>query len=398
MSIRITDNMRYQTVVGNMFTIQRQYSEVMEKLASMKRINRISEDALGSSQLVDFKKTRADVADFLKNARDAETWLSMTETTLNSAQDLLVNAAELAVSQSSATANAATRRIAAQNVQALYDQLVSLANTKMGDRYLFAGSRTDSPPFTPEFQEARTDEPGAASGNVYSGKATKGGVYSGDGNKSFVLKIVEGGDEGTATYSLSTDGGKTWGPPSLPGDLAGTISLGDGLTIGFDAGTFAKGDVFYLNAYAPGYYRGNGEALAVSIGKNTSAVYNVSGEEVFTNRGKAGVDVFQVLADLKGALENNKPADIAAQIDRLSGAREQVTMAVAKSGATARRLEMAKNTLEGMDQGMTTMIADIEDADIAELATQVAAKQVALQACYEVASRIQNNTILNFLK
>ena len=45
----------------------------------------------------------------------------------------------------------------------------------------------------------------------------------------------------------------------------------------------------------------------------------------------------------------------------------------------------------------TAMKNYIEDADIAELATQVAAKQVALQACYEVASRIQNNTILNFL-
>ena len=59
---------------------------------------------------------------------------------------------------------------------------------------------------------------------------------------------------------------------------------------------------------------------------------------------------------------------------------------------------MTKNSLEKLSENMTTMIADIEDADIAELATQVAAKQVALQACYEVAARIQNNTILNFLK
>jgi len=51
-----------------------------------------------------------------------------------------------------------------------------------------------------------------------------------------------------------------------------------------------------------------------------------------------------------------------------------------------------------MNQSITTMVSDIEDADIADLATQVAAKQVALQACYEVAARIQNNTILNFLE
>ena len=398
MSIRITDNMRYQTAVGNMFTIQRQYSEVMEKLASQKKINRISDDALGSSQLVDFKKTKADIADYLKNASDTESWLSMTESTLNSAHDLLVNAGELAVSQSSATANAASRKIAAQNVQALYDQMVSLANTKMGDRYLFAGSRTDAQPFSSTFQEAKTDEPTAASRNTYAGEVTKGGAYTGKGNKSFVVKIVEGGAEGDATYRLSTDGGRNWGDISEPGALAATITLGDGMNMTFEKGAFASGDVFYLNAYGPGYYHGNGEDLSVSLGKNATAVYNVSGEEAFTNQGQGSVDIFQVLTDLKAALENNKPADIAAQIDKLNGAREQVTLAVAKSGAAAKRMEMTKNTLEGMDQSITTMVSDIEDAGIADLATQIAAKQVALQACYEVAARIQNNTILNFLK
>ena len=398
MSIRVTDNMRYQTVVGNMFTIQRQYSEGMEKLASQKQINRISDDALGSSQLVNFKKTRADIAAYLKNAGDAESWLAMSESTLSDAQDLLVNAGELAVSQSSATATAASRKIVAQNVQALYDQMMSLANSELGGRYLFAGSRTDVQPFSSGFQEAKTDEPAAPTGNSYTGAVTKDGAYTGSDNKSFVVKIVDGGAEGTATYRLSADGGKTWGAQSNPGDLTGAIGLGDGLTITFAAGTFAAGDVFYLNAYAPGHYQGNGENLSISVGKNTSAVYNVTGEEAFTARGKNGVDVFQVLADLKAALENDKPADIAAQIDKLTGAREQISQTVAKTGAAAKRLEMTKNTLEEMNQSITTMVSDIEDADIADLATQVAAKQVALQACYEVAARIQNNTILNFLE
>jgi len=398
MTIRITDNMRYNTAVGNLFTIQRQYNEVMEKLASQKRINKISDDAQGSSQLVDFKKTQQDIAAYQKNADDSLSWISMTESVLNGANDLLVNASELAVSQSTASANAASRKISAQNVQALYDQLRSLANTKFGDRYIFAGSKTDAEPFAADRQDARIDTPAAASGNGYSGKVTAAGTYAGNRNNSYVIKIMEGGAEDVATFSISRDGGKTWEAKSAPGAMTGAIDVGDGVSLTFTAGTFAKGDIFYVNAYAPGYYTGNGDDLSVSLGNNTTAVYNVSGEGAFTDRGQRKVDVFQVLADLKTALENNKPEDIAAQLDKLNQAREQINLAVSKCGTAAQRMEMTKSSLDELSQNMTTMIADIEDADIAELATQVAAKQVALQACYEVAARIQNSTILNFLK
>ena len=165
MTIRITDNMRYNTAVGNLFTIQRQYNEVMEKLASQKRINKISDDAQGSSQLVDFKKTQQDIAAYQKNADDSLSWISMTESVLNGANDLLVNASELAVSQSTASANAASRKISAQNVQALYDQLRSLANTKFGDRYIFAGSKTDAGPSPPIVRMPESAPPPLASGN-----------------------------------------------------------------------------------------------------------------------------------------------------------------------------------------------------------------------------------------
>ncbi|HON24175.1 MAG TPA: flagellar hook-associated protein FlgL [Syntrophales bacterium] len=398
MTIRITDNMRYNTTVGNLFTIQRQYNEVMEKLASQKRINKLSDDALGSSQLVDFKKTQHDITGYRKNADDALSWLSMTESTLTGANDLLVKAGELAVSQSSASANASSRKIAAQNVQALYDQLLSLANTKLGDRYLFAGSQNDAEPFTGSRREAGIDAPTAAAGNGYAGKVTAAGTYSGERNNTYVIKIIEGGAEDTATFSISRDGGKTWDAKSAPGAMTGPIDVGDGVSMTFTPGTFATGDIFYVNASAPGYYRGNGDDLSVALGKDTAAVYNVTGEAAFTDRGPGKVDVFQTLADLKAALENNKPGDVAAQLDKLEKGREQINLAISKCGTAANRMEMTKNSLEKLSENMTTMIADIEDADIAGLATQVAAKQVALQACYEVAARIQNNTILNFLK
>jgi len=40
---------------------------------------------------------------------------------------------------------------------------------------------------------------------------------------------------------------------------------------------FAENDLFYVNAFAPGVYGGNGEDLSVSTGQGSRMVYNVTG-------------------------------------------------------------------------------------------------------------------------
>jgi flagellar hook-associated protein 3 FlgL len=73
-------------------------------------------------------------------------WLSVTESSLGQMNEVLTRAKELAVSQASDTASAETRRMTAQEVRELYDQLVQLANARLGERYVFGGTRTLGPP------------------------------------------------------------------------------------------------------------------------------------------------------------------------------------------------------------------------------------------------------------
>jgi flagellin-like hook-associated protein FlgL len=47
---------------------------------------------------------------------------------------------------------------------------------------------------------------------------------------------------------------------------------------------------------------------------------------------------------------------------------------------------------------LTSLLSDAQDADLAEIATRLSMKEVALQASYAMAGRIGNMTILNFLK
>ncbi|MHB8829985.1 MAG: flagellar hook-associated protein FlgL, partial [Syntrophales bacterium] len=272
MVMRITENMKFNTTVASLSDVQGQYNSVLEKMASQKRINKISDDPLGMTMLLGYRQAGASLDQYRRNIDASSGWLTMTESKLTGTVELLTKASEIAIGQGTATASAGTRRIVAQEVGQLKEEMLSLANSQYGNRYLFSGSRMDAEPFSAVSGVARIDEPTAASANSFDGTVAKGGTYTGTANKTYAVKIVTGGALADATYKVSSDGGKTWGAEQTDLD-AGTIALGDGVSLPFtDSGAvhLTEGDLFSVHAFAEGYYNGNDDNLTVDIGKGAT--------------------------------------------------------------------------------------------------------------------------------
>ncbi|MBU8911744.1 MAG: hypothetical protein KOO65_10795, partial [Desulfobacterales bacterium] len=62
------------------------------------------------------------------------------------------------------------------------------------------------------------------------------------------------------------------------------------------------------------------------------------------------------------------------------------------------RLEIAKKNMADMDMDLVGLISNVEDADVSEIITKFAMKEIALKASYATASKIGNLTILDFLR
>ena len=407
MVMRITENMKFNTSLASMANVQSQYNITMEQIASQKRINRISDDPLGMTQLLDYRQGQASIEQYQKNINNSSAWLSMTETKLTSAADLLSKARELTVGQGTATATAASRRIAADNIEQLKQEMLSLANSTYGNSYLFSGSRMDTAPFSATSQAASIVTNKAAS-TSFNGAVSAAGAYTANSNNTYVVKIVTvtGGVSGTEIhYQISSDGGKdtTWGtetlldgatPPNytiplLPvGSPDGSISL---TLTDSGANPLATGDMFSVHAYAPGYYQGNGADLTTDIGSGVVINYNINGAAAFGGGIKA-------LDDLKAALTNNDQPGILAQLDNLKTVSDQVSFATSKVGATMNRLDLAKGNLQDLSLQLSDLASKTEEADMAVLATRMAMRQLALQASYTTAAKMGDNTILNFIK
>ena len=402
--MRVTENMRFNATVNNFFKTQSQYNDVMEKLSSQKKVNRASDDPIAATKIIEIQQGKAANAQYSTNMDSCSAWISSTESNLSSAYDLLVNANEIAMGQATGTANASTRKIAAKNVEALIDEMGNLANAKLGDRYLFSGSRDNVAPFSTVYMNAAIKPAGAASNNVFQGTVTSSGAYTGTANKTYAVKITKDGLLGAATYKFSTDGGRTWNAdnPDLTIPAGGNISLGDGVTLTFDdaGGTNAlgNGDIFTVNAVAGGYYRGNNEAQSLAVSRGTSIDYNITGAEAFTAAGSNGIDIFKTLNDLKSALENNDSQAISDQLTNLDSAQKQITLNQSLCGTKANHIEVARNNLTELDTQLTSMLSTAQDADLAELATKLSMKELALKTSYAMAAKIGTTTILDFVK
>ena len=147
-----------------------------EQLASQKRINRPSDDPGGMARVLDGRSTLAAIDQYVENIKQGKTRLEINEKTLEQVDDLVLQARELAEANSGAEITADQRALAAENVKEIYDQVMQLANSRFGGRYMFAGYQTDAAPFTRDGSHDPADDYNA--------------TYHGDGG-SFQIPVVD---------------------------------------------------------------------------------------------------------------------------------------------------------------------------------------------------------------
>jgi flagellar hook-associated protein 3 len=395
MVTRVSEGNKFSMITNSLSNVENKYNDIMEKMTTEKKINRPSDDPIGISKVLDHRSTISSIGQYQTNIDDANGWLSLSETKLSSIGDLITQASQIAISQASATASSDTRKISADSVSQMIEQALSLANSKDGDSYLFGGSRTDTQPFSSVYASASIGSVVKASASNSSGAATSGGTYTGTVNKTYAVKIINGGALATSTYQISADGGKTWG--ATQANISAPITIGDGITMTF-SGAPDAGDLYTVLGSAAGYYRGNNDKMNVEIGKGNNFSYNITGAQALTTQAGGMADLFQHLNDLQTALQNNDASGISAQIDNLKNAQTQVTQFQSNCGTKINTLDTAKSNNDSMNLQITSMMSDTEDADITQLSIAYQSQQIALQASYNMAAQISKNTIMNFLK
>ncbi len=146
--MRITNKMMTDNVSANLFRQANRLLDAQEVVTTEKIINRPSDDPIGMGKVLDYRKAISSIGQYQRNLTQGKMWIEHSEVVLDEVNDLLRQAKEIALVQSEGSSERDDRATAAQQVKNIYDQVMQLANTKLGDRYMFAGHQTGTVPIT----------------------------------------------------------------------------------------------------------------------------------------------------------------------------------------------------------------------------------------------------------
>ncbi len=191
--MRITQKMNFNTITQNMLTNQNQLLKIQEQLSSGKKFSSPSDDPIAASKSLTFYTSLDQLDQYKSNLIQARSMLNITESALDDAESAISRAQELAVAMSNGTINAEAREGAAEEIEQILSRLISLGNTKLGDRYIFAGFNSATQPFI-----AAT---GALSASLSAGDTT--GSFQVEIEQDQKLAMTLSGEEVFQGYGLS---------------------------------------------------------------------------------------------------------------------------------------------------------------------------------------------------
>lgn len=204
--MRVTQKLSYDAYVRDMFRRQDELYRLNRQLATQKKVNVPSDDPVNAHNLLTSRTLLSRFEQFDRNIGYGKSHLAMSEQALDRAKDVIIRLQELAVTAASGITAAETRNNIKEEVDNLYDELVSIGNTNYDGRYIFSGFETGTPAF---------DQTGAYQGdsNVQSIRVSLSGYIAIGTNGGEAFSGTNGGiDIMAAVSAFSTALGANDGP------------------------------------------------------------------------------------------------------------------------------------------------------------------------------------------
>ncbi len=307
-----------------------------EQLSTGKKINHPSDDPVGISRIMDYRVSIQDKEQFKRNLNDAKTYLELSDEALDQSVDALKRTKELVITALNADETPESRKMMAEEVRQLRTHVRSLANTRFRNRYLFSGMLYDQEAFD-------------ASGN-----------YQGDSNYIEVR----------SSHNLTVK-------ENLTGLEAFAYQQGAEEVVPLEDGRFIH------------YIQGTGTEVIIEIRDtdDTTVMDSFSFE-----------NTLEQMDRIREAMDTNNTDRLTALLKTLDRSMDEM---LTRRGEVGARLKFIENELDRIEDNvldLKTVLSATEDADIAEVASEITKTQIALQALRQSGVRIISQSLLDFLR
>jgi len=393
---RISTSNAYNGALDNLMSRQDQLTSTQEQMTSGKRVVKASDDPAAAARAERARALEERTTASGKAVDASSNAMTLTESALGDANELLQQARELLVSAGDASYSDAERASKATAIQAIRDQLLSVANRPDGQGgYVFSGQGSGGAPFVDQpggvvFQgvggsvNVATDEPLPLTldgGNVWLSANTGNGVFQTKNVNSGSAWIDSGHVTSpdlitSSTYDLqfSTAGGATTYSVLKDGTAVSTgNAFASGQQISVDGMSFAISG-------APA----DGDEFEMTPSTKSLSVFDTLDNAVaqLSQSGSSGSQVQQAVQD---GLRN---------VDQCNS---QISSARSFAGTTLQRLDGVKGRLDATQLSAQTARSSAEDLDMVKALSSFNQQQTGYQAALQSYATIQKLSLFQYL-
>lgn len=331
---RITENYLGRSLMNDIMRNRESVSKFSNEVSTGLKVDEPG-DSSQSATISQFRETLHRIEGYSSRVQSVKGFLEFQDDTLSEAGDLLIRAKEIASHAASGHVSADARRQMAEEVFEIREHVVALANSTYQGKYVFSGAADNAPAFSKVAAPGYSVPPSGAASDRYSYNSQPGSTLS---------RSVQVGDE--VTVDVNTPGSGIFANA-----VAGLERLGRAL----------QG---YSSATDPG------TGLPTGVGGTYTLPQDY---ELQTNEIRATIDIFS----------RAKEEDI--QLERVS------------VGGRLRRLDTATSVLNLSKVTAQDVLNGLQNADVAESASNLADAQTALEASFTITSRILQVSVLDYL-
>ena len=379
----ISDLSRYDTLVNGIMTQQTQLQQLLVEQGTGTTLQQPSDDPVGTGQLLGINLDMASITAFQKNAAIVQTNMNSEDSTETALGQLLSSAKSIAESLSPAPPGDPSRATAIAQLNQLLQQIVNLANTQVGDTYIFGGFKSSAPPMQATAGNAPAvlgTSMAQTEATASAGATTSAGVYqlTSDGAGNVTL-TNESNPSQTETVS-----GVTNATPSINFAALGiTVTSGSGFTVaGLNGQTIGV---------ATGYaYQGDSNRPEVAVDTGVTLETNHTGDKVFAN-------AIAALQDTIAALSNGTSTAVSTAAAQISQAQTQVLAVQSDGGVTLQQLQLAAQAQTARQSSLELQQSNLDAITPDQVAAQLLSVQNALQLAYAATGRVASLSLANYL-
>lgn len=146
-----------------------------------------------------------------------------------------------------------------------------------------------------------------------------------------------------------------------------------------------------------GTFRGDTGRLSVPVGRRATMDATVGGGEPFLDAG-GGRNTIESLIELEDAMRTDDAPRISNLVSEIDGSRARATGARQQIGQRLQRIDNINDALERSDLAANATLVQERDTDVAEAIVRLRESETGLQAALSITGRLDDLSLLSFLR